>query len=402
MLVLAFAVACRGPAASRARSHETPGEDPPTTDGALALANLDGQIAVLERDVPQGREPALGLVELLLLRGQIEGRIADSEKAATVAEGAVRARPDDPNARLARGKVRLAFHRFRDALQDVDAAERGRGDRETVAATRAAAFQGAGRYEEAVALRRKAAQERPGILTLGGLAGALAERGDVDEAEVLFAQAIHAYRDVSPFPVAWIDTQRGTMWLRAGDLERARSCFAAAVRRLARHAPAATNLGWIETALGHRDRGIERLRAVARSSDDPEAAGILAAVLPFAGEATEAAAFRQRAAARYDDLLARHPEAFADHAARFWLGAGADPRRALTLAQRNLENRRTPGALVLVVQAARAANENDVACRAAEAALAFGHPTPPQRSLAERAVAERLFPACSEGRALGP
>jgi hypothetical protein len=39
----------------------------------------------------------------------------------------------------------------------------------------------------------------------------------------------------------------------------------------------------------------------------------------------ESREWRARAEARYDELLAHHPEAFADHACEFWLEAGADP-----------------------------------------------------------------------------
>ena len=53
----------------------------------------------------------------------------------------------------------------------------------------------------------------------------------------------------------------------------------------------------------------------------------------------EAGKWRNKAAARYDELMALHPEAFADHAAEFWLEAGADPSRALRLARKNLEVR---------------------------------------------------------------
>ena len=57
------------------------------------------------------------------------------------------------------------------------------------------------------------------------------------------------------------------------------------------------------------------------------------------------------AAARYDELIASHPEAFADHAAEFWLAAGADPDKALRLAKMNVEVRNTPRARALVAQA---------------------------------------------------
>lgn len=57
---------------------------------------------------------------------------------------------------------------------------------------------------------------------------------------------------------------------------------------------------------------------------------------------------------RYDELIASHPEAFADHAAEFWLAAGADPDKALRLARLNVEVRNTPRARDLVAQAVAA------------------------------------------------
>jgi hypothetical protein len=52
--------------------------------------------------------------------------------------------------------------------------------------------------------------------------------------------------------------------------------------------------------------------------------------------------------------LASHPEAFADHGAEFWLGAGTDPDKALRLAKMNLEVRNTPGARRLLARAVAA------------------------------------------------
>ena len=49
-------------------------------------------------------------------------------------------------------------------------------------------------------------------------------------------------------------------------------------------------------------------------------------------------------------VVASHPEAFADHAAEFWLDAG-DAARARRLAQMNLEVRQTPRAHELLARA---------------------------------------------------
>ena len=62
----------------------------------------------------------------------------------------------------------------------------------------------------------------------------------------------------------------------------------------------------------------------------------------------EAQAWRDHAAARYDELLASHSEAFADHAAEFWCTIGGDRGRALRLARENLALRPTARARGLV------------------------------------------------------
>jgi hypothetical protein len=50
-------------------------------------------------------------------------------------------------------------------------------------------------------------------------------------------------------------------------------------------------------------------------------------------------------------LLVHHQDAFADHAAEFWLTIGGDPERARWLARQNLSLRQTPCARELVRRA---------------------------------------------------
>ena len=100
--------------------------------------------------------------------------------------------------------------------------------------------------------------------------------------------------------------------------------FDAAVRRVPGHAPALGHLAEVDAALGAHGPAIDRLRPLTVSSDDPDYAATLAAVLLSAGRPQEAEQWRVTAAARYDELVARHPEAFAHHAADFWLTVGGD------------------------------------------------------------------------------
>ena len=234
------------------------------------------------------------LVDLLLLRGQVLGRIADYERAAELAEALVRDAPDDGTARLARARTRATFHRFAEALADLDAAGRRGADRAALDAERAAILQAVGCYAEALALRRTAAERRPDFATLGALAVLEAERGEVPEAERLFTEARRRYRGVSPFPVAELDFRRGLMWLGERDLPAARAWFDAAVRRVPAYAPALGHLAEVDAALGDLDAAIDRLRPLAVSSDDPEYAATLAGVLGDAGRPAGGRALAQQ------------------------------------------------------------------------------------------------------------
>ena len=325
-----------------------------TTDGAIAMVNLQAQIESLERRAAPGRltsDRGAVLVDLLTLRGQILGCIADYEGAAALAEQLTCDAPADGLAFLARARTRASLHRFDEALMDLDLAERLGIAGADLGAERAAVFQAVGRYDEALALRRVAVERRADFETLGALAALHAECGEVAIAEQLFAESRARFRGVSPFALAQLDFLRGHMWMEEGDLRCARGWFVAAWHRLPAYAQAEGHLAEVEAALGERDVAIERLRRLAGASDDPDYAAQLAHILGQAGRLGEAGMWRARAEVRYDELVVRHPAAFADHAAEFWLAAGGDPQRALGLARRNLDVRQTPRAYALLSRA---------------------------------------------------
>jgi tetratricopeptide (TPR) repeat protein len=301
--------------------------EPVTTNGIIAVANLHAQIAGLAAracPVPPGQaaappavETQAVLIDLLTLRGEVLGRIADYERAAELAEQLVRDAPDNGTALLARARTRGVFHRFVEALADLDAAGRKGLDHATVDAERAPILQAAGCYWHALVLSENAAKRRPGFTTLGALAVLQAERGEVATAERLFNEARCCYRDISPFPTASLDYRRGLMWLGQGDLRAARFWFDAAQRRVPSYAPALGRLAEVDAALGAHEVAIGRLRPLVSSSDDPQYAATLARVLAAAGYRREARKWRFSAAARHGELVLRHPKAFAHHTPDF-------------------------------------------------------------------------------------
>jgi tetratricopeptide (TPR) repeat protein len=328
--------------------------DRPLTDGTIALLNLGAQIDSLEPDVRLGRatvETRAGLVELITLRGLIVGRIADYVRAEEIALQLVREAPTDPRAFVARARTRATFHRFDDALADLDRAERFSLDAETANGERAAIFQAVGRYDEALTLREEAAARRASFENVAALVGLHAERGEIEAAERRYAESRSRYRGVSPFPLALLDFQLGLMWMNAGRLDNARRSFEVALCRVPAYAPAQGHLAEVEAQLGEIDSAVARLCSLAISSDDPDYAGQLARILAEAGRDRESWHWRRLAAARFGELVANRPEAFADHAAEFWLAAGADPDKALRFAKMNMEVRNTPRARTLLAQA---------------------------------------------------
>jgi tetratricopeptide (TPR) repeat protein len=305
------------------------GREPSTTSGAIAVVNLHAQI-----DGRAARADRLALIDLLTLRGQVLGRIADYERAAELAEQLVRGGRADGGAAnggagggaalLARARTRATFHRFADALADLDAAEdRGGCDRAALGAERAVILQAIGSGAEAGKLHRRAVVDAPGFATLGALAVFHAERGEIAQAEGLFDQARGRYLGTSPFPVASLDFRRGLMWHREGNLPAARAWVDASCRRVPAYAPALGHLAEIDAAAGAHDAAIRRLLPLVSASDDPAYAAGLACALSAAGHRRAAGQWRTIAAARYDELARRHPHAYAGHAADFrHLGGG--------------------------------------------------------------------------------
>jgi tetratricopeptide (TPR) repeat protein len=328
-----------------------------TTNGAIALFNLHTQIEGLERQAAQRHLTSRGgaeLVDSLTLRGQILGRIADYERAAELAERLACELPADGLTFLTRARIRACLHRFEEALTDLDTAERLGLAGPEADAERAAILQAIGRYDEALAMHRTAAQRRRSFETIGALAVFHAERGEVAEAEWLFDESRARFRGVSPFGLAQLDFQRAHLWLVQGHLARARDWLVAAWRRLPAYAPVEGHLAEVEAELGEPETAIARLRRLAAASDDPDYAAQLARILVETGRREEAAPWRDTAQARYDELMSRHPAAFADHAAEFCLTVGGDERRALQLARLNADIRRTPRAYALLSRAVAA------------------------------------------------
>jgi tetratricopeptide (TPR) repeat protein len=189
--------------------------------------------------------------------------------------------------------------------------------------------------------RRRAATSR--IEELVPLGALLADLDEFSEAARVYQEALEAYDDVSPFPLAWTCFQLGMLWgeqVPDPDLERAALWYRRAIAYLPCYVRARVHLA--EICL-REQRNFEAMTLLkpALDSDDPEAHWRMADALLAQNLVAEGRMHLESARLRYEDLLARHFLAFADHAAEFYTGSGDNAPRALELARANVTNRPT-------------------------------------------------------------
>ena len=313
----------------------------PTTRGDLALANLDVLIARRGGDAAND--------ELWLMRARYLADYAALDRGASFAD----AEATDAAALLRRARARAAVHRFSAALSDLDAALRLGADAAAVFRVRAPIRIAQGAAEEVIPALEDAAAREPGFASASALATAYAAAARYDAADRQFQAALDALDTTAPFPYAWLCFARGTMWAeQAGQAERGAAHLRRALDYLPAFVAARLHLAEIDARRGANAAALAGLAPVA-GSGDPEVIALLGQ-LHAAADPVRAAREIAAARARFGELLARQPLAFADHAAEFFLGAGADPQRAWRLANANYAERKTPRARELLERAARA------------------------------------------------
>ena len=178
-------------------------------------------------------------------------------------------------------------------------------------------------------------------------------------AENCYAAALNADDGVSPFPCGQLLFEWGVGAMRRRDLDRAEAIFVELEAILPQHIPGRGHRAEVALARGKLDVAAALITPLLETSDDPEYRAIYAEVLAARGDG-EAASEAERAAAAYELLLARRPEAYADHAAAFFMGVGNRPQLAVDLASANWKLRDTPRSRSLLAKALRSAQQDSL------------------------------------------
>jgi len=354
--------------------------DAKTTSGLIAVNNLSAQLAGYEHLLAsQPADPLVTaqVVGILLTRSQFIGSTSDLTHAEELAETAVDAHPDSADALLLRARVASAVHRFRDALDDLDLAEEAGASPAQLATQRASVRLALGDPHDALTVAETQVADGATFASLSQLASVYMELGRYAEADEMFVAAAAAYADVSPFPIAWVDFQRGVMWAeRANMPELAYDLYEAALVRVPPYAVAAVHFAELLADAGDLPAAVSLLQPVAAEAEDPEPSALLSHLLRLTGDAEASDAHLTSARERYELLLTELPEAYADHAAEFWLKYDDDLDKALSLALQNLALRPTSRAYQLAVTCAAAAEDLATTCQLLDEALELVYPTP--------------------------
>ncbi|MCA9578349.1 MAG: hypothetical protein R3B40_26860 [Polyangiales bacterium] len=333
-----------------------------TTNPDVAVNNLHAAIDSLRARLaltPDDTTLSAALADQLLARAAYLGSYDDFREVDELTARAYAHSETTPSVIMQRAGYLSAVHRFVEASELIDLAERHGAEAGEVERARIVIGVATGTAPALLLPRAEAlVAESDTYARLTVLGTVQAAGGHYDEADATYLRALERYRDVSPFALAWVSFTRGVMWGEAaGRPDIARVLYRDAVARLPQYVVANVHLSELEDSAA----AIPRLEGIAYVAGDPEPAGRLAQRLEDS-DPDRAADLRQRGTERYDELLARHREAFLDHGAEFFAGVGGDPQRALALALENVALRPVPRAYVVAIGAALEADALDTAC----------------------------------------
>ena len=326
------------------------GSRPSATDGEIAVRNLESARRAawtrFARDA-RGDGVAEAVVDLECQAAHFLGNLEALDRMGALATGFESAE-ESARASFILAKVASIAHRFEEAQRHLQRAAHLGGCLEALELQRMTIDQARGVNLDCVLAARRRIAAKSGRLEDQVPLGALL--GDLErffEADAVYQEAFCSYDGVSPFPLAWVCFQLGILWgesMPVADPAVAALWYRRAIDYLPAYVRARVHLAEILMSQGEPETA-EALLRPALPSGDPEVNWRLADLLRAQGRSEEAETQLEAARVGFENLIGRHPLAFADHAAEFYGGSGGDRQRAGELARLNVENRPTRLAL---------------------------------------------------------
>jgi Flp pilus assembly protein TadD len=348
VVAIALLAACRGNHPARKDAGSSVGSAfsvsvvptlPKSDDGKAALRSLD-------REIEGAKEPHQR-VALLMTRARLRGALKDYVQALDESGKLVDASDKDVLAWQLRVQALTSVHRFAAAREALARLRQLPIDQDIATDFEATLDDAQGATEAALRAREMLTSHWANAQSLTAKAATLAELARFDGATALIPVAAQKLRNNSADYFERLLFQWGHIYELKGDLSSARDFYEEGYRRLPGSLETVEHLVGVLVATGDTTRAKQILGPAVEENFHPGLRALAVKLgISKGGARPESAA---DVAAEWERYVAALPEAFSDHAARFYLDVGANPKRALELARQNLANRPTLDARALVV-----------------------------------------------------
>lgn len=308
------------------------------------------------------------VASLFMQRARLSGSYEDYAKAEAALERAFDPAPGGATY-MARAKLHYTLHRLPEARVDFDKAKPLTMKSPDVVA-------GIEAFEANLALQagddKTAAKHFDASLAakrttsnLSSVAVYHWKTGNFDKAEELFREALKDYHAKRMEPRAWIHLNLGLLDLDRGRYDDALAHYREAETFLTGYWLIDEHIAEILTLQGKIDEAKVLYLDIIERTNNPEFMDAMAGIAMEAGDEAKGKEWVGKARKRYEEQMAKYPEAAYGHALGHYLEFGEDPAFVLELAQKNYELRPNLDASIMLAQAHLKAGD----AKAAEKAL---------------------------------
>ena len=324
---------------------------------ATELALLDKERVSLEKlskNAPDNRMHYERIASSFMQRARLSGSYEDYANAERVIAQAFEHKPAASTSML-RAKLHYTLHRLPQARQDFASAKPRLNNSPDSVASREA-FEGnlalqAGddtaaktHFEASLAAKRNTSN-------LASVAVFHWKRGEFEQAEALFREALKNYHGKRMEPRAWLHLNLGLLDLDRGRLDDALAHYREAETFLKGYWLLDEHIAEILTLQGKTEEAKALYLDIIERTQNPEFMDAMAGIAFEAGDEAEGKTWVAKARKRYEEQMATYPEAAYGHALGHYLEFGDDPAFVLDLAQKNYDLRPNLDAAIMLAQA---------------------------------------------------
>jgi len=338
---------------------------PVATNGQIFYENVRSSLDQVWRNVQSASDPRQidELLNLELINAQFFGDYSSFDRLLFLSDKWDQTARDNKAILRYLARVLATSHRFDEAELRLDEVRRAGLYDKDAHAIQCSIDQARGQnIETLLGERHRLCEQDPRIPHFIAYGSLLAELEEFEQANVAFMQSFTINARLSPLGFAWASFELGKLWgetIPNPDSEKARFWYEAALNYLPNYVHAAVHLSEIQVDQKDYAAAGRTLDSVL-ASNEPEVYWRRAELLERTGRTQDAQAELKKSYTRYQQLLAKHELAFADHAVEFLLATGLNPQQALALAITNRVNRPTKRAFELVYLATGPATVDEI------------------------------------------